>query len=279
MSRAVTRLSLSLCLSVSLGAARVAFAGPPGAGYDTIEIGGSNELWVPSGDDEFCENDAPDEVCITSNDIATDGAGNVTGTGNLSVHFEDLFDGNTPLTFTGQTGGTAIKPKHKIRMQGAGSGILQTDSGPLSADSTVDATFNCENPLPHGPEFVCKGRAKLCLFAVGRHACSGGGVRLRVSAAGGPWTFGMEAGTDDDGKTVTANAITTLSDGSSSDLFAGAGKYNAKSDQSSLKFVSTSGNKDKISFSKVVVDDTAIVAGDLKFQVAGMKGRITLPLP
>lgn len=278
MSRAVTRLCLSLCLPVSLGLAHAALAGPPGAEYDALAIGGTNELWVPSGDDEFCEQDGLDEVCITSDAIATDAAGNVTGTGNLSVHFEDLFDGNTPLTFTGETGGTAIKPKHKIRIQGNGTGIIQTDVGPLAADSTVDGKFNCENPLPHGPEFSCKGRAKLCLFAMGRHACSTGGVRLRVSANGGPWTFEMAAETDETGK-VTGGVVATHSEAVSGDLFAVTGKYNAKSDQSSLKLVSTSGNKDKMSFSKVVVDDTAIVAGDLKFQLAGMKGRITLPQP
>jgi hypothetical protein len=147
--------------------------------------------------------------------------------------------------------------------------------GVRGSAGTATANFTCRDPLPHRVEFACKGRLKLCAFALGHRICGSGAFPLELGAAGSAWLLEMDLATGDHGA-VTGTATATLAN-AASESFAVTGKYNAKRNQSALKLESMDPlSKDKASFSNLIVDVDSVTSGKLKFVVAGEKGTETI---
>lgn len=272
----VSRSLALVCLSLALCLGSRAAAQPPNGSYDGLSIGGANEIFVPGGENTFCPppTEAGDSACILT-DLSTSAVGLVSGSGNFQLHLVDLFDGNTPFQVAGIMSGTPAAPKVKLELHGDSQGTFHGSGFDLPVPAAIDGKFKCENPSPHAPLFTCKGRLALCFLALGQRFCAGGRVPIEVAAQGGPWLLQMNATTDGKNR-VTGSANLQLSN-TSADLFQVTGKYNPKTDQSSLKLVSTTpGNHDTTRFSKITVSGTSIVSGDLKFKLAHLKGQTSL---
>ncbi|HKC52716.1 MAG TPA: hypothetical protein VKF60_18150 [Myxococcota bacterium] len=252
-----------------------AFAGPPDGAY-SLEVGGANEIWYPAGDDMLCDTRGADSICLVTTGAATDGLGNVSSTGELQLDFPGTVVGSLPMTVVGKLSGSTAKPTPKVEIDASGT---VTFTGLGTVQMTATGKFTCRDPLPHASEFECKGRARLCAMAVGRHSCTSGGLHMLLGAAGGSWILAMSLATDADGL-VTGDATATLTN-ASVESFSVTGKYNAKRDRSTLKLVSTTlESKNKAAFANLLTDAGIIVSGKLAFVIAGEKGtENVLPAP
>ena len=257
---------------------RAAQAAPPGGTYEIV-VGGASEIWVPDGDDQFCAQQDGDNICVSTS-AATDGTGAVGGSGLLTLAFPELIDANLPFTFAGRLGGSSKSPVPKLTVAGMGSAVFHDPQLPdLPASLTGSGVLACRNPLPHGPEFSCKGKLRLCFTALGETKCSKLPIFALVKATGGPWTLGLELVNDGLG-TVEGSATATLANTQTADYLV-IGRYTAKNDQSKLVIAPTDPtSRDKLSLSRLVVDETGVQGGTVKFKVAGVKGAaVILPPP
>ena len=262
--------ALALCF------ASTASAGAP-AGVSDEEIGGANEVWYLSGDNEECDGDSDLYLCIQSSAV-TDGSGAVTGTG--AFNFTGFLAGNLPMTLSGQMAGTAAKPLGKVAVSFSGPATLDLgDMGPLGGIASGSGKLTCRNPLPHGEFFVCRGGLKLCFEApIGtrshRICQGGGGFEMQVRAGGGPWTLSTDLATDPNG-IVTGGATATLAN-TGSEIFSVTGKYKPKNDQTTLKHVSTEPlSKNKLSLVDQLIKKGTVRSHVLTFKVAGETGKQT----
>jgi hypothetical protein len=265
---------------VCLLAARPAWAGAPAGSYG-LEIGADNELWSPSGDDSHCDDDGMgDTICVLTS-VSTDATGAVSGTGQLQLHFPGLLDADVPAVFGGRLSGTTRNPVAKIAASMSGPGTLSDPNDPNSPGFpvTVSATARlaCRNPLPHGPEFQCRGPLKLCLEAFGRRSCHSEVIKTVSAAAGGSWSLALDLATSAAGA-VTGSATATLAN-SASESFDVSGKYAAKSDTAKLALRPSLASKDKLAFGRLAIAGGALQSGQLQFKVAGLKGTRVLIAP
>lgn len=262
----IASLPLALCLAGS------AFAGAPEGEY-ALEVGGPNEIWFPAGDDEVCEVHLENSICVVTTGAATDGKGAVTSTGMLAFHLVDLIDMDLPMLAAGNLSGSTKKPKLTVFVSGQGTATLHDDDFPdIEAPTKATGKLTCRNPLPHQPEFVCKGRLKLCFITPEGSFCARGGVHAGFLATGGSWLLAMDLETSKLG-VVTGVASATLANATSED-FGVTGKYNPKKDSSKLKLVSTDPlSKNKAAFANLVVEPGLVTSGKLTFTIARGKGK------
>jgi hypothetical protein len=120
---------------------------------------------------------------------------------------------------------------------------------------------------------ACKGRMKFCGGAKGiGHACAGSPFTAKIPMFGGDWTLALDLATDASNQ-VTGTAHATLTVDLQAD-FAVTGKYDPRSDTSSLELVGLApAEKAKIALTHLAADGSA---GVLRFKIAGQSGRFDL---
>jgi len=252
-------------------------ADPPGGTYE-LELGSEAQLSIPDGDGHECVFDAhstTNQICVDTTGVTTDATGAIAGSTAVVFSFPNLFDANLPGTLAGQLAGSTRAPRAKLLLSASGTGNFHNPES--TAAATLTGSLSCKNPFPQTDEYSCSGRIKLCLTTA-RRSCAGGNAGAVLHALGGSWALDFDLDTDPSGA-VTGGATVTLPN-SASESFDVSGKYAGKSDSAKLTLRPSAPSKDKLSLGRLAISGGVLQSGQLKFEVAGLKGTaVILPPP
>lgn len=266
------RILVRTGLVVALVAAPLwARAEPPSGSY-AIDHPAAPAIVVPAESQEpLCESTEGFTFCI-SGDLSTDGSGSVSGDGLLE--FTGEIEGVLAGAFSGKVIGAAGEPRLSLTMEFAGE--LWYQGEPFEAESTLRA--KCVRDEQAGG-FVCSGQQKVCLSYLGRRlGCESAQGFFVVEEQSGGWTLALELATDERGN-VSGSATVELASGGVLQ-YAVSGRYDARRDSSSLRLAELgTARGSKLRLGSVVLTGGTATAGSLDYQIAGQKGRATLPLP
>src|SRR5258706_2227917 len=263
MRRAPPAASLSLALCVAVAAQ----AAPPTSTY-ALEIGDANEIWYPEGDAEFCDSGDNEGICALATGAAVDSLGQVSAAGEIRIHLPDSLDADLPMTVAGASAGTTSKPTPKVEIAAEGLATLREPTGAVVMHSTARGKLACRNPLPHQPDFACRGRVRFCFDTLAFHDCFAARIEVHLGAGGGRWTLRLDLATDGAGA-VTGEASATLANGASE-------TFVAMRDRTKLRFASrTPLSKDGLTLDRRR-DLYGVTQQKVKFKIAGQAGEFTL---
>ncbi|HTO06287.1 MAG TPA: hypothetical protein VMR86_04445 [Myxococcota bacterium] len=234
LTRAVT-IGLAV-FGLLAGAAR---AGAPSGSY-TLRPPDDAEL-IDDPDFHACTVFiSPNIVACFKGHLVEDVFGSVSASdGEAWVQYQHLgppFYATFPVTLSGKMGGTFAHPQLKLPIRGSGTLQLGDDVG----TGKGSVTLKCSR-TPQAGLWGCRPTSMpFCVDVPGvgkgcgvHKKIAGAAIRVKVSA----WTFSFELATDAS-NAVTGTATLDLDTGEHVDLVA-SGKYNPRSQSSSLRFVST----------------------------------------
>lgn len=249
--------------------ARIAAAEVPSGSY-AIDIGAEQSILVPANVEASSCETADDVTICLSGELATNGAGVITGSGLAT--FTGGIEGDLAIGFTGKVAGAATRPRVSLSLDLTGE--LTSDG--VTLDVEASSRTKCGQDLLAGG-FACVGKMKLCAFYHGqRVGCESGLINFEIEDDGGPWQLRLDLATDPAG-VVSGTAEVELATG---EIYAYGvtGKYNARSGTADLRLVgSGAALGSKLRLSKVSLLGGTATGGRLDFQVAGQKGKASLP--
>lgn len=249
-----------------------AFAEPP-QGEFSVTVGGAAQLRLLDGETgPDCDNGLPTEIC-TSSSMHTDAAGDVTGTQTLVS--EGTSDGTIIFVFNGTA---------KAQPGIAKSKLLFTPEGTLTTNGLVETASGqgkafCRDDITTGDSFICDAKVRLCLESIFGLECNRFFTSMIFAEQQAPWDLDLVLATDERGA-ITGSAVATLGNGVVID-FTVTGKYNAKKDESALSVKGLgAGIKSKVKVKRLAVNEEGVlVAGRLKFKIAGQVGAFEISPP
>ena len=266
--------TLWMCLALGVGGAGAA---EPLDGSYLIEFGYANAVWGPG--DQMLDEQCDAGSCLTGA-LSVDAAGVADMSVNLS--FLVTIDGiqtNAELAGTGGGKAKGTNGAARLKVKIPLSGTFQGPGLPV-IPATGNLTLTEElNGIEQTKVF--SGSFKLCA----RGAC----MRKRLppefeplGAAeddGGPWTLAFELTTGADGA-ITGDATATFPDESVPIEFLVTGRYNAKTDDSSLKLGSVTPHEG--AWAKLVHVHAGNAASTfdafrIKYKLCGQSGSLVVP--
>lgn len=262
----------------SLSAVVLAFSIPFAAGAERpsgvylIQVGGDHAIFLPTEVGSLaCESDGGVTVCFGGS-ISADASGEVTGT--ALAEFSGDVAGDLAATFRGRVGGSTGDTRLSLAMSATG----QVSSVGAMLDVEARGRWRCvDDTASRG--FRCSGRMRRCVFD-GRHrlGCESEPSNLNLADDGGPWLLYLELTTDAKG-IVGGTAMVFLSTGLMVDYDL-TGKYNSRTDTTRLRLVGAGrAQSSKLELSKLSLSNGAATAGELRYRIAGQRGRTQLPAP
>lgn len=243
-----------------------------------IEFGYANAVWGPGDEvlDEACDADS----CVTGG-LSVDAAGVADMTVNLT--FSVSFDGiQTTADLAGMGRGKAKGRNGVARLK-----VKIPLSGALHAPGFPDIPANGNLTLFE----ELNGIERMDLISGSLKLCAKGAGCLRnrfppeieplgtEEEDGGPWTLAFELTTDAVG-TITGGATATFPDGSDPIEFLVTGRYNAKTDESSLKLESVApqeGASAKLVHVHAGEGASTFDAFRIKYKLCGQSGSLVMP--
>jgi hypothetical protein len=265
LNRQLAAAGLASLLCV--GSRQVAAAPPNGT--STATISGANQIFVSSAHFHTSFSGAQIGLVFDA-DFSTDVA-NVTGTilgwGTLGV--SGVAEGVVPIAAVGKIGGSPLHPKEALSLTFSGPIQLLGDSGFGSGAMKV----RCSASETLGPQQLeCAGKVKFCATDPGfGHACASAPTNTVLNTVGGDWDVELELATDA-GNAVTGHATVTLASANVLEYDV-TGRYNPKTDRSTLKFVGAGlAAQTRLALKGFAPDAGGGLAGLLKFKIAGQSG-------
>lgn len=266
------RLLVRTGLVVALAAAPLwARAEPPSGSY-AIDLPAEPGIVLPTDlDEDDCETVEGVTICA-SGQLTTDGAGAIDGDATLA--FSGEIEGELAGYFDGKVAGQAGDPRVTLSMLLEGE--LTSQGMPLEILASSRARC-ARNALAGG--FDCSGSMKLCAYYLGaRIGCESERIAYFVEDDTGSWQLRLIGLTTAPDGSVSGTAEVELSNGQVFS-YAVTGKYSSRTDSSSLRLAELgTARGSKLRLASVVLTGGAATAGSLDYQIAGQKGRATLPV-
>jgi hypothetical protein len=261
-----------------VSSAVLAFSTPHAAGAEqpsgayVIQVGGEHAIYLPTEvGGPACQTDGGVTACF-SGAISADASGKVTGT--AVAEFSGDVEGDLAATFSGRLSGSTADTKLRLAMHMTG----EVSSGGALLDVKARGRWRCVEDTTLGG-FSCSGRLRRCMFDGGqRLGCESERSSLHLREQGGLWAVYLELSTDAKG-IVGGTATVFLSTGAVLD-YELAGKYNARTDTAKLRLVGTGeAQGSELELSTLSLSNSTATAGELRYRIAGQKGRTLLPAP
>ncbi len=246
-----TTVSVALALGALTGAAAARADAPNGA-YP-FQFGGPQSIWVLEGE-SACE---PGVGCFDL-PVACDPRGSCTGTGSLFGLTGGL---RAKLRGNDRTGLTRVTIAFRFAgvfaegpLQGLAGRLTGTQKGQIDASGASST----------------QTKAKVCLTGLGCETVSVPGV-FDVAPGEGDWALDLDV-VDVDGSQLAGTAVASLSDDVAYH-YTLTGRYDARKDVSSLRFVPDAGSQgSSIRFKNVRVAG-GLLEGEIQYKILGHAGK------